>query len=138
MKKGEGKLNSELGGLSFAQNEEGEWGYKPSGADAVIPFKSKIKNYGQVSSGNISVDFPNYSSFTADNFIIKVTGATAYPGRHGGNVGSEGKSVSPVLSYNATTGAFTVSGVSASQSDSSKEIYISSLSISYNVICVAT
>ena len=32
------QVSSELGGLSFAQNEEGEWGYKPSGADAVIPF----------------------------------------------------------------------------------------------------
>ena len=28
-----------MGGLSFGQDTEGNWGYKPSGADAVIPFK---------------------------------------------------------------------------------------------------
>lgn len=33
-------LNSDLGGLSFGQDAEGNWGYKPEGADAVIPFKS--------------------------------------------------------------------------------------------------
>ena len=33
-------LNSSLGGLTFAQNDEGKWGYKPSGADAVIPFSN--------------------------------------------------------------------------------------------------
>ena len=32
------QLNSELGGLSFGQDAEGNWGYQPSGADAVIPF----------------------------------------------------------------------------------------------------
>lgn len=26
--------------MTFAQNEEGDWGYIPSGADAVIPFSS--------------------------------------------------------------------------------------------------
>lgn len=33
------QLISDLGGLSFGQDAEGNWGYKPSGADAVIPFK---------------------------------------------------------------------------------------------------
>lgn len=33
------QLNSDLGGLSFGQDAEGNWGYKPSGADAVIPFR---------------------------------------------------------------------------------------------------
>ena len=33
------RLNSDLGGLSFGQDAEGNWGYKPSGADAVIPFR---------------------------------------------------------------------------------------------------
>ena len=29
-----------MGGLSFGQDAEGNWGYIPSGADAVIPFSS--------------------------------------------------------------------------------------------------
>ena len=33
------QLSSDLGGLSFGQDAEGNWGYKPSGADAVIPFR---------------------------------------------------------------------------------------------------
>ena len=45
-------LISDLGGLSFGQDAEGNWGYKPSGADAVIPFK-KIKSQTKtVSSGD--------------------------------------------------------------------------------------
>lgn len=31
-----------MGGLSFGQDAEGNWGYKPSGADAVIPFRNII------------------------------------------------------------------------------------------------
>lgn len=32
-------LNSDLGGLSFGQDADGNWGYKTGGADTVIPFK---------------------------------------------------------------------------------------------------
>ena len=35
------EVNSSLGGLSFAQDADGNWGYKV-GADAVIPFKSGL------------------------------------------------------------------------------------------------
>lgn len=34
------ELNQNMSGLSFGQDAEGNWGYKPSGADSVIPFKS--------------------------------------------------------------------------------------------------
>ena len=34
------ELSSNLGNLKFAQDAEGNWGYIPSGADAVIPFSS--------------------------------------------------------------------------------------------------
>ena len=37
------EVNNSLGGLSFTQDEKGNWGYIPSGADTVIPFKSGIK-----------------------------------------------------------------------------------------------
>lgn len=50
------KLNSDLGGLSFRQDAEGNWGYKPSGADAVIPFRKEpirqsVSSYGYSSDG---------------------------------------------------------------------------------------
>lgn len=32
-------LNRDLGGLSFGQDADGNWGYKAGGADTVIPFK---------------------------------------------------------------------------------------------------
>lgn len=37
------QLSSDLSGLSFGQDAEGNWGYKPSGADAVIPFNNPKK-----------------------------------------------------------------------------------------------
>ena len=33
-------LNRDLGGLVFAQDADGNWGYKAGGADTVIPFKN--------------------------------------------------------------------------------------------------
>ena len=36
------RLCSDLGGLTFAQDAEGNWGYIPSGADAVTPFSSYV------------------------------------------------------------------------------------------------
>ena len=44
--KGEIKaLNTNLGGLSFAKDADGKWGYKVAGADPVIPFSSiKIRH----------------------------------------------------------------------------------------------
>lgn len=35
-------LSNDLGGLSFGQDSDGNWGYKIGGADTVHPFKSKI------------------------------------------------------------------------------------------------
>lgn len=37
------QLISDLGGLTFSQDAEGNWGYKPEGADAVIPFSSGVE-----------------------------------------------------------------------------------------------
>ena len=33
-------LSSDLGGLSFGQDDDGNWGYKAGGADTVVPFKN--------------------------------------------------------------------------------------------------
>lgn len=34
------ELSRDLGGLSFGQDADGNWGYKTGGADTVIPFKA--------------------------------------------------------------------------------------------------
>lgn len=47
------EVYSSLGGLSFAQDENGKWGYKV-GADSVIPFSS---------GGTVTLTFPNQSSY---------------------------------------------------------------------------
>jgi len=56
-------VNSSLGGLSFAQDENGKWGYKV-GADAVIPFSS---------GGTVTLTFPNQSRY-ADQAGTVVSG----------------------------------------------------------------
>lgn len=35
-------LNLDLGGLSFGQDADGNWGYKIGGADTVVPFKGEL------------------------------------------------------------------------------------------------
>lgn len=58
-------VNSSLGGLSFAQDEDGNWGYKV-GADAVVPFKSGVGNY-------IITRFRGADKYSA-NYIVPETG----------------------------------------------------------------
>ena len=57
-------VNSSLGGLSFAQDENGKWGYKV-GADSVIPFSS---------GGTVTLTFPNQSRY-ADQAGTVVSGS---------------------------------------------------------------
>lgn len=45
-----------LGGLTFGQDEEGNWGYIPAGADAVTPFKSGV---GYAIGGVVYKDAPD-------------------------------------------------------------------------------
>lgn len=53
------ELSSDLSGLSFGQDAEGNWGYIPSGADAVIPFSSQV--IGQAIWGNINAANKGYT-----------------------------------------------------------------------------
>ena len=57
-------LSRDLGGLVFAQDAEGNWGYKIGGADPVIPFRNPVSFmiYGQ-SGGS-----PNYCEATLKDF----------------------------------------------------------------------
>ena len=60
------ELNSDLGGLSFGQDADGNWGYKTGGADTVIPFKSSkvamggfkfLGNNGNPNGATVDVGF---------------------------------------------------------------------------------
>lgn len=45
------EVNDSLGGLSFGQDENGNWGYRIEGADSVTPFKSGISECEEIWSG---------------------------------------------------------------------------------------
>lgn len=47
-------LNGNLGGLTFGQDEEGNWGYKIGGADTVHPFNSNNFVTGEATWENIN------------------------------------------------------------------------------------
>ena len=87
-------LNDSLGGLNFAQDAEGNWGYIPSGADTVIPFKSGL-------------DFENYGfvKTLAQNQSYEVTDKGVYLITHGTGNGSQGEapSCTGTLLYEDTT-----------------------------------
>lgn len=55
------QLSSDLGGLSFGKTTEGEWGYKPEGADSVIPFRKNVFQYLRMYYTDIAIN----SSYTA-------------------------------------------------------------------------
>lgn len=94
------QVSSDLGGLSFGQDAEGNWGYIPEGADAVIPFRGdwelvlKItfgaasNNKGGIySNDDAATDTPHgwYSSMNSTircvNGEITITGKCACAGR---------------------------------------------------------
>lgn len=67
-------LNRDLGGLSFAQDSEGNWGYKIGGADPVIPFKTEPLVY-DFSDGTFNLSdsskpyyVKDYKKLTKQNF----------------------------------------------------------------------
>lgn len=68
------ELNRDLGGLKFAQDAEGNWGYKPSGADPVIPFRrvaytSQMVTLGDSESAKFT--FGTVSGFKLLSYTLK-------------------------------------------------------------------
>lgn len=68
------ELNRDLGGLSFGQDAEGNWGYKTGGADPVIPFKTEPFVY-DFSDGTFNLSdsskpyyIKDYKKLTKQNF----------------------------------------------------------------------
>lgn len=67
-------LNRDLGGLSFDQDADGNWGYKIGGADTVIPFKTEPLVY-DFSDGTFNLSdsskpyyVKDYKKLTKQNF----------------------------------------------------------------------
>ena len=62
------ELSSDLGGLTFGQTAEGEWGYKPEGADSVIPFSNAV-DLGDISASSQSSAGSRDSTFDLSAYI---------------------------------------------------------------------
>lgn len=113
-----------MGGLSFGQDAEGNWGYKPEGADAVIPFKNieYIGNItGKVSNNRRYADFDitsydNYQNITVDNIFPIVTYMMHYSNGDGAGTMS--------WSYNPETGMLTFDNGDASMVSVAAKIYV--------------
>lgn len=67
-------LNRDLGGLAFAQDADGNWGYKAGGADTVTPFKTEPFVY-DFSDGTFNLSdsskpyyVKDYKKLTKQNF----------------------------------------------------------------------
>ncbi len=75
-------LHNRLGGLEFAQDAVGNWGYKPAGADTVTPFKKGNGNLKQIDGAAISLKSSNVahqSSITyGDNAVALFLGISAW------------------------------------------------------------
>ena len=65
------RLCSDLGGLTFAQDAEGNWGYIPSGADAVIPFRKATKVLAMFHASTSGI-----TRYTAEQKIFGLTMVT--------------------------------------------------------------
>ncbi len=112
------ELTENFGGLTFAQNASGAWGYKVGGAGSVIPFKSlDIVYVGAItSSGSINVmsKCPNYKKMTAGDFLLDYQSMAVrlWDGKIGGSTINVSKY------YDPSTGVLSLSNLSASSSSS--------------------
>ena len=110
--------NKNFGGLTFAQNASGAWGYKVGGAGSVIPFKSlDIVYVGAItSSGSINVmsKCPNYKKMTAGDFLLDYQSMAVrlWDGKIGGSTINVSKY------YDPSTGVLSLSNLSVSSSSS--------------------
>lgn len=107
-------LNNSLGGLTFEQDAEGNWGYKPAGADTVIPFKNGVAKLATI-SGLTHTDWGNNVTYTiqgyqaASQFDVKVTKIGMH--LHGETVTSKQYNttiVPKIAKYDNTTGLLTI------------------------------
>ena len=113
------ELSSDLGGLTFGQTAEGEWGYKPEGADSVIPFSNAvdlgdISASSQSSAGSRDSTFDlsayiGYSDISANDIIFMPLewGNTAMP-----DANLVALQTPTVKNYDNTTGIVTLQGMS--------------------------
>ena len=76
-------LNRDLGGLSFGQDADGNWGYKVGGADSVTPFKYSVlgsyiagSSLHNMKTGWLPIDFcdTNIASLSNGELIFKKSG----------------------------------------------------------------
>lgn len=61
-------INSSLNGLSFAQDTEGNWGYKAPGADTVLPFSSMATLLWENSNISAPMNAQTISGFGGDQY----------------------------------------------------------------------
>lgn len=108
------ELIGDLGGLKFAQDEKGNWGYIPSGADTVLPFKSGVISLGVGIEFDVS-SYAGYKNFTSDNFIIEYNSSISSSNGDNGfkkeNVGATyhwpSVNINTYKNYNSATGILT-------------------------------
>ena len=76
-------LSRDLGGLSFGQDADGNWGYKVGGADSVTPFKYSVlgsyiagSSLHNMKTGWLPIDFcdTNIASLSNGELIFKKSG----------------------------------------------------------------
>ena len=114
-------LSRDLGGLSFGQDADGNWGYKIGGADTVTPFKSGItlvgsypyttkKGYPNNATHVFTVNatkISGYKKMTEKNFIVETL--RAFSGTSGPyNPQVQWTEVSVSQSYDSNNGILTV------------------------------
>lgn len=113
-------LNQSLNGIKFVQDAEGNWGYIPSGADTVIPFKkgAEITFLGySITSFDVS-NHEGFEKFTANNFLLSdISFSINIYSSYGaiGNVYASPwtRTINPLINYDSTTGKGTITNISS-------------------------
>ena len=112
--------NKNFGNLTFAQDADGNWGYKVGGADPVIPFKQGGVKLLTSITGDGAINITSYvttdyKKLTVENFIVE---SYYFPKAQTVNTSGGNRSAGAALgatlskSYDQSTGILTVSGLS--------------------------
>ena len=125
LREADGEINSNMGGVRFGVDANGNYGYKKVGADTVIPFKRGAILIGTY-NGNATITYNNApKGTTASNFLVDLSSIPT------NGIGENSKSES-------AHAAFWGSTVSKSWNDSNKILKITGMSGYVRLSCNGT
>ncbi len=135
----EQRISDTFGGLSFAQDEEGNWGYIPSGADTVTPFSSGLVEYidSNADQKHLTNDVASASkTYTAtSNGTLLIFGTIIYTKSMTSTVTLNEVEVTPTVYHTASNTYIALYSIPVKENDNIQLSFTATNTANYTIVC---